>query len=73
MRLPCWLCHEPIDYDAPARTPRSFTVDEVIPRSKGGSATDPDNLRPAHHVCNSERGAGVVVPITYRTPASRDW
>jgi 5-methylcytosine-specific restriction endonuclease McrA len=31
------------------------TADHVIPRSKGGSDAL-DNLRPAHHACNSARG-----------------
>lgn len=31
------------------------TADHVIPRSKGGTDAM-DNLRPAHHGCNSARG-----------------
>lgn len=56
-RLPCAICGHPIDYTLAARTRWSFTVDEIVPRSVGGSATDPANLRPAHQTCNSRRGA----------------
>jgi 5-methylcytosine-specific restriction endonuclease McrA len=51
----CWLC----GHDG------ATTVDEVVPLSYGGSALDPDNLRPAHGVqgcptcgrkCNQARG-----------------
>jgi 5-methylcytosine-specific restriction endonuclease McrA len=54
----CWLCGHPID---PARSaqldPLGSTVDEIVPRSKGGSALDPHNLGHAHRTCNSTRGA----------------
>lgn len=51
----CWLCHRPIDLDAPRRGPLGLSVDHVIPRSKGGTNAL-DNLRPAHLHCNSKRG-----------------
>ncbi|MEM7337519.1 MAG: HNH endonuclease signature motif containing protein [Actinomycetota bacterium] len=50
----CWLCHEPVDPDAPAGSPASATVDHVVPRSRGGR-TVPENLRLAHRRCNGAR------------------
>lgn len=54
--LPCWLCQQPIDYDVSYPDPRSFTVDHVVPVSKGGASVDPDNCRPAHLHCNQRKG-----------------
>lgn len=78
-RLPCWLCGKPIDYTAHHNSPWAFCVDEVIPRSKGGSSLDPANLRPAHRWCNGSRNnraptrtAGPPIPLV--APArSRPW
>ena len=49
---PCALCHEPIDYNLPARHPRSYELDEIIPFSKGGDPLAYDNVQPAHRECN---------------------
>lgn len=38
------------------RQPGATTADHLIPRSKGGTDSIEDNLRPAHHGCNSVRG-----------------
>ena len=47
---PCWLCGQPIDYQATGG-PWSFHADHVTPG-------DPDSeLRPAHARCNESRGA----------------
>lgn len=40
--------------------PRCFTRDHVIPHSKGGT-DNIENLFPAHHICNRERGNGPIV------------
>lgn len=53
--LPCAICGGPIDYDLPAGDPMSFEVDEIIPVSLGGSPTDPDNVQPAHRICNQRK------------------
>lgn len=50
----CWLCGKPIDLTAPRSSPLGLSVDHVIPRSKGGG-DNLDNLRPAHHHCNTSR------------------
>ncbi|MCW6010329.1 HNH endonuclease [Micromonospora sp. CPCC 205371] len=52
----CWICHQPIPEGVPARTPRSFSVHHLTPRSKGGAVYDLANCRPAHYGCNSSQG-----------------
>ena len=47
----CWLCH----------LPGADTADHVIPKSLRPDLTyDLDNLRPAHHSCNSSKGARII-------------
>jgi hypothetical protein len=49
---PCWICRNqrgPIDYDAPPRTPMSFSVDHVTPTSLGGDVVRRANFKPAHY------------------------
>ena len=56
-RLPCWLCGQPIDYEAPFDDPNAFTADHVQPLSLHPDlAEDPTNLRAAHRRCNGSRG-----------------
>ena len=53
----CWLCNQPINYDARPGTPNSFEPDHFLPRADYPElALDPDNLRPAHASCNRSRG-----------------
>ncbi len=55
--LNCWLCDQPIDWKAPARSPNAFEADHYWPL-----ATHPDlaysfeNLRCSHKRCNASRG-----------------
>lgn len=42
--------------------PMGSTVDEVVPRSKGGSALERANCRHAHRLCQSIRGVKAVTP-----------
>lgn len=66
----CWLCSETVDPDDFVVNesgyyvfgPRYPTLDHVMPRSRGGS-DDPDNLRTAHHLCNSRRKAPLDVAV----------
>lgn len=54
---PCHLCHQPIDYDAPANTDDAFEADHKHPTSTHPHlADDPTNLAPSHHKCNRRRG-----------------
>lgn len=56
LHLPCWLCGHEIDYDLEHPDPWSFTVDHVVPLSKGGDPLGWDNLRAAHLRCNQIKG-----------------
>lgn len=63
---PCAICGMPVDVHAPQwwtdrdgrrkRAPWSLECDEVVPVSRGGSPTDPANVRPVHRICNERRG-----------------
>lgn len=54
-RLPCAICHQPIDYTADSRRhPRSFTVDHIVAIKDGGS-NDSSNCRAACRGCNQAR------------------
>ncbi|WP_353962212.1 HNH endonuclease [Micromonospora sp. NBC_01655] len=66
----CWLCHQPISEGWPARHPKSYSVDHVVPRSKGGAVYDLANCRPAHYGCNSSRQAKQVPSLWVTSP---DW
>lgn len=70
----CWLCGLPIDLSLNAMTdPMGSTIDEVVPRSRSAdkkrAALTYSNLRHAHRLCNSERGADMVT----EERSSRDW
>lgn len=63
---PCWICGLPIDASLPAGHPMAMEADELIPVSKGGSATDLTNIARAHRCCNNWRrtkSVGVVNKI----------
>lgn len=81
----CHLCGHGFPHVDQQRHRLAFTVDELIPRSKGGSATERGNLRAAHRLCNSLRNdrpltpnvydecrAAITALITVATP-SRNW
>jgi len=71
-RLPCWLCGQPIDYDADMGNPNSFAVDHEKPLSTHPHlAEEPSNLRSAHARCNNSRGNMPPVPALGVT--SRNW
>lgn len=53
----CELCGRPIDFNAPARSSRSSSVDHVVPIHAGGVELPPlEELRLVHYGCNSRRG-----------------
>lgn len=51
-QLPCAICDRPIDDAIRWPNPMSAEVDEIIPVSRGGSATDLRNLEKVHRCCN---------------------
>lgn len=64
----CHLCNKKIDLYLPAGLPSSFEVDDIVPVSKGGNPTDPQNLLPSHKSCNASRG-DLHIDIIYRNLA----
>ncbi|MEU0359929.1 HNH endonuclease [Streptomyces cyaneofuscatus] len=67
---PCWLCGHNIDTSLDAKHPMSFTLDHLVPLSRGGDLLDPANARAAHRRCNSARGNRATIP---QPRASRRW
>jgi 5-methylcytosine-specific restriction endonuclease McrA len=55
----CHLCGQPIDLALHGWNPMGLTLDHVIPLARGGPHTI-DNLKPAHRVCNTSKGARVI-------------
>ena len=52
----CHLCGEWVDLTLDRQWhPLASCIDELLPRSLGGSATDPTNLGHAHRCCNGSR------------------
>lgn len=57
----CWLCREPIDYDAPPQTASAFEADHYRPASTHPQlALIMGNLRASHSSCNRSRGTKTV-------------
>lgn len=67
---PCWLCGHPIDWQAEPRTRHSFSLDHIVPLSKGGSLLDPANAATAHYGCNSAKKDSEGRP---KSRTSRAW
>ncbi|WP_172384790.1 HNH endonuclease [Streptomyces sp. MNP-20] len=70
--LPCWICGHNIPERVDGRRhPLAFTLDHLIPLSRGGDLLDPANARSAHRRCNSARGNRTGG--TSQVRASRKW
>jgi 5-methylcytosine-specific restriction endonuclease McrA len=73
----CALCGKPVDTSLPAGHPMSPEVDEIVPFSLGGSATDWSNVQLAHRICNQRKGnrmAGAPPrTVSAPLPHSRQW
>lgn len=54
----CGICDLPVDRDAHYLDDMAPSLDHIVPRSMGGGH-ESENLRTAHRVCNSRRGARV--------------
>jgi hypothetical protein len=52
----CGICKEPIDTSIPYPEPMSFSVDHIVPLSKGGSERN-ENLQASHLSCNIAKGS----------------
>lgn len=73
-RPPCHLCNEPIDYDADWLHPLAFTIDHIIPVTKGG-ADRLENLAAAHRKCNRDKSDYLPEPqrATVNYVTDRNW
>ena len=79
--LPCAICGRPIDYSLPPLHPWSYELDEIIPVSLGGDELDPNNVQPAHRICNERKGNRIGFSAAKREPqaqpsqpsTSQDW
>ncbi|MEU0991950.1 HNH endonuclease [Streptomyces sp. NPDC005953] len=69
--MPCWICGRGIDPQLDVKHPLSWTLDHLVPLSKGGALLDPANARSAHRRCNSKRGNRTEPQPQQR--ASRRW
>lgn len=58
----CGICGEPIDLKA--RNQKALTIDEILPRSKGGAKVIA-NQQPAHRGCNTRKGSKQLMPVLY--------
>lgn len=72
-RRVCWLCGQPIDYEAePGTTPDSLTLDHRRPFANHPELfDDPTNFEAAHLSCNIRR-SNADPPDSLGT-LSRDW
>lgn len=53
----CGICGEPVDMDLKYPERMRGSVDHIIPVSKGGALSDPENLQLAHLQCNVTKQA----------------
>lgn len=52
----CYFCGESIDFDLHYHNKWAFTVQHIVPVSRGGAELDEDNFAPAHRSCNAREG-----------------
>ncbi|MGW7239724.1 HNH endonuclease [Streptomyces sp. NPDC054804] len=72
MGLPCWICGHNIPTSVDGRRhPLAFTLDHLVPLSRGGDLLDPANARSAHRRCNSARGARMTIKPSRQKPTLR--
>lgn len=81
----CAICGRPIDKALRFPDPMSASVDHIIPISKGGHPSDPQNLQLTHLICNQMKAAKTTIERNRETnieqkrignrvlPLSRDW
>ena len=68
--LPCHICQQPIQYDAPPNHPRSFESDHIRPvKTHPHLAYVLANLAPACCRCNRAKGAAPL-PVEPWIPAN---
>jgi len=80
----CAICHKYIDVQLPMKdpdtgafNPLAVEVDHIVPRSRGGSLYELDNLQLSHSACNRKKGARMAEDYTDKhvnpVPLSNPW
>lgn len=74
----CAICHGFIDVDAPAFSANAVEVDHIVPRARGGSLYEMDNLQLTHSRCNRKKGAKMAedyagLKVENPVPLSNSW
>mgnify|MGYP001613332884 CR=1 FL=1 len=80
----CAICHKYIDVQMPMKDPATgrrnglaVEVDHIVPRSRGGSLYELDNLQLSHSSCNRKKGARMaedyVGEVVNPVPLSNAW
>lgn len=81
----CAICHKYIDVELPKKDPETgnwnnlaVEVDHIVPRSRGGSLYELDNLQLSHSRCNRKKGARMAedydgISTENPVPLSNDW
>lgn len=74
----CAICHTYIDLEAPRFAPLSVEVDHIVPRARGGSLYELDNLQLTHSRCNRKKGARMAedyegLKVENPVPLSNNW
>jgi 5-methylcytosine-specific restriction endonuclease McrA len=54
--VPCWVCGEHV-------LPEAATLEHIKPKSEGGNS-HAENLAISHELCNNQRHAAGVVPVS---------
>lgn len=67
----CWICGGAIDMNLPPTHGRAFTLDHLVPLSRGGAIDG--EVKPAHRACNSARGDGRQTKRGATPPTLLDW
>lgn len=67
----CWICGGAIDMNLPPTHGRAFTLDHLVPLSRGGDIDG--EVKPAHRSCNSARGDGRKTKRGATPPTLLDW
>ena len=67
----CWLCGGAIDMNLPPTHGRAFTLDHLVPLSRGGDIDG--EVKPAHRSCNAARGDGRKTKRGATPPTLLDW
>lgn len=74
----CAICHKFIDVGLPAFSPLAVEVDHIVPKARGGSMYEIENLQLTHSQCNRRKGAKMAsdyegLEVNNPVPLSNDW